>query len=389
MMKTIYINVTNTIEEKFLTGIQRVVRNVTEYFIKNCDTFNIVLISENKAKKTYNIIDKNVYLDWLIGKCEKAKSITSKEISPKQFESGAIYLEIEAAWGKRKMPPAYLYPLLKKKKIKIATYIYDLIPIRYPQYCDVSLLQSFPAYIDVVTYYSDLILTDSQYVADDIQELLKKARRRFPEFCVAYPGCDFKKVSLDDSAINVDVKNIAKKGKYILMVSTIEPRKNHKVILDAYDEFLKDEELNIIFAGKLGWKIKEFSTRLFLHKDYEKKLFLLSGQNDETISYLYQNAWVVVFSSHIEGYGLPSVEPLIAGAPTLLSDIPVLHETAGSYADYFNQNNPHELATKIKRLLDDDDLYKNRKRKLQDYQPRTWNQCGNKILNACRELYEK
>lgn len=388
-MKTIYINITNTIKEPFLTGIQRVVRSVTKHIITNCDTMEVILIAESKSKKTFNIINQNIFLEWLKGNCEREKCVSEQELNPKYFNKGSVYLEIEAAWAERKLPPSVLYPMLKKRNVKIATYIYDIIAIRFPQYCNDGLIMKFSAFFDVASYYSDLIFTDSQFAANDICALIKKAGRKTPKFCVAYPGCDFMKVSLDNPSIDEDIRKIAESGKYILTVSSIEPRKNHKVILDAYDSYLQDRDINIIFAGRLGWKIKELSTRLFRHKDYGKKIHLISGANDETISFLYQEAWLSVFPTHVEGYGLPAVESLIAGTPAILSDIPVLREVAGDNAKYFDQNNPGDLANIIINYDDNEEYYRSEKQNLINYKPTTWKQCGDTILKACYQLMDE
>lgn len=384
-MKTIYIDITITLRAHFLTGIQRVVREVTKYMILNetKSESSIVLLNWDKETKLFEVIDNTQYLDWLDGKRTVKECKSGQTLKPTALKKNTVFAELDAAWNVKNIPAEILFPILKKRGIKLVTYIYDLIPIRYPQFASKETLKVFMKYIDLATTYADTIVTDSQYVADDVKNLLQEAGRRIPHFSVAIPGADFKKININDKNIDESVKNISEKKPYILLVSTVEPRKNHKLILDAYDRFLKDEDLNIVFAGRMGWKSHDFAKRLFWHDDYGKRIFLCSGANDETISYLYQKALVTAFPTYTEGFGLPAVESLLAGTPVILSDIPVLHEAAGEYGQYFEVDNIEEFANVVKKYLNDNEFYENEKRKIGDYKPQTWDACGDAVMNAC------
>lgn len=132
------------------------------------------------------------------------------------------------------------------------------------------------------------------------------------------------------------------------MVGTIEPRKNHKLVLDAYDLGLKDMGYNIIFAGYMGWNMESLEQRMKNHSDYGKGIYHFEGLDDNTVSYLYQQAKFLAFCSYTEGYGLPIIEAVKRGTPVLAVDIPVLREVGEHCCVWFEQDNAGELCRKVK-----------------------------------------
>lgn len=79
---------------------------------------------------------------------------------------------------------------------------------------------------------------------------------------------------------------------------------------------------------------------------------------------------------------MPAVESLIYGTPVLLSDIPVMHEVAGGFADYFNPSDPKQLANLVLNGLNNQEKYFQKKRELAYYQPQTWKQFGESLAEG-------
>lgn len=137
--------------------------------------------------------------------------------------------------------------------------------------------------------------------------------------------------------------------RYILFVSTIEPRKNLDALLDAFEKL--DYPGSLIVAGRIGWKAEKTAARLrggrIVHLDY------VDAQRLATI---YANAEVFVFPSLYEGFGFPMLEAMSYGVPVIAARNSSLPEVGGDAALYFDATRPGELVEQLQRLLADDVL---------------------------------
>lgn len=137
---------------------------------------------------------------------------------------------------------------------------------------------------------------------------------------------------------------------YILVVATIEKRKNHALLCRALER-VAGVELVLVgregFGGEEGREaIKRLSRSVVVHRFEEI--------DEERLAGLYQGALAVALTSWDEGFGMPVVEGQALGKPLLLSDIPPLREVGGRGALYFDPAEGHlELAEAIRRLRDD------------------------------------
>ena len=121
------------------------------------------------------------------------------------------------------------------------------------------------------------------------------------------------------------------KGRYILSVATLEPRKNLKVLLEAFSKMEDHKGVKLVLSGGAGWKLKDAIGDLAEQKD----LILTGYVSDAELNGLYQNAKLFVSSSIYEGFGLPVIEAINNDVPVLISDIPVYREITGGFAEYF------------------------------------------------------
>jgi alpha-1,3-rhamnosyl/mannosyltransferase len=144
--------------------------------------------------------------------------------------------------------------------------------------------------------------------------------------------------------------------RFGLHVGTLEPRKNILRLLEAWELLgeLMAERPVLVLCGGYGWRTRALRRRVEAavaagwarHPGY-----VTSGQ----LAALYRHAAVVVFPSLYEGFGLPAIEALDAGAPLVCSDIPALREVADEAALYAPADRPDLLAAQIHRALTDAD----------------------------------
>jgi glycosyltransferase involved in cell wall biosynthesis len=136
--------------------------------------------------------------------------------------------------------------------------------------------------------------------------------------------------------------------KYILFVSTIEPRKNLEVLLDAFARLRTRGVYDgaLVVVGRVGWKSDSIVPRLRApgvhHLDYVPPSQLAS---------IYRNAELFVFPSIYEGFGFPLLEAMAYGIPSIAARSSSLPEIGGDAALYFSPRDSRELELKMERVL--------------------------------------
>jgi glycosyltransferase involved in cell wall biosynthesis len=217
--------------------------------------------------------------------------------------------------------------------------IHDLTYKRFPELLQKETLHSLDAHMMREIAAADAIICVSQSTRDDLLEYYQVDPRRV--FAI-HSG-----VTTPETG-NRKPATLAK--RYILFVSTIEPRKNLGVLLDAFEN-LKKQGLydgSLVVVGRIGWKSEEFVPRLagrdVHHLDY------LGPTELESV---YRNAEMFVFPSIYEGFGFPLLEAMAHGVPSITARSSSLPEVAGDAALYFDPLNSQELEAAILRILDD------------------------------------
>lgn len=270
-------------------------------------------------------------------------------------EAGDQLLMLDSSWH------ADLFPLaekLKRQGVGIISVIYDLIPITHPQFCDAGLVVVFHNWFNWISKIADGFIcissTIQKQVEAEVTDRLGKdeaSERWFDHF---YLGSELDLVKqleqLDAALVNAFSDHMPT----YLMVSTIEPRKNHSYLLDAFDLLWKNNvPVRLCIIGKIGWKCEALIARIKKHPEFNKKLFMFNKLDDNGLQYAYQHAKALVFPSFVEGFGLPIVEAMQRHLPVMASDIPVFKEIGSEFIAYFNLSDPNSLADLVKRYETD------------------------------------
>lgn len=352
--KIVYIDISQFLAYRKLTGIQRVIiesvsrlikdtidgleikviyyQNDSYYYMKNKEVLKFFRDIDNyKFKKYYKF---NIYK---VNNVEK------------------ILLELDAVWNSN-LKRETLYPKLKKQGFKIYNFIYDLIPILFPEYMRDNTKNNFRFFLDVVSKYSDLIFFDSNSSKNDFTQLIEIKSRKKVEKKVLYLGSDFKCKDIDSKKYQ---KLLSK--RFILFVGTIEPRKEHSIVLESFEELYKEyEDLNLVFIGSIGWKMNKFIQKLTANPLKNISIFHFQDLNNNELSLFYKNAYIVAYLSKYEGYGLPIAESLSYGNITIVSKNSSMPEVGKKCADYLDVNKSSKLTKIIKYYLENKKHYKSR-----------------------------
>ncbi len=146
---------------------------------------------------------------------------------------------------------------------------------------------------------------------------------------------------------------------YIFFISTIEPRKNVNGLLTAFRHLLDKynvTDTGLVLAGSPGWLYDE-TMDLVKKLNLEEKTFFLGRIADEDLHNLYVGARFHVHPAHYEGFGLPPLEAMACGTPTIVSNVSSLPEVVSDAALLVDPKDTEEIAVAMHRLLTDQDLY--------------------------------
>jgi len=245
------------------------------------------------------------------------------------------------------------YQSLRAQGVLVQFAVYDLLCVLLPQHFTTNAAEGFRQWLEVVIE-SDGAICISETVANELSDWVKAnspSRLRPFDINWFHLGAD-----VDNSAptkglpVNAQtiLEGIGSRSSF-LMVGTIEPRKAHAQVLQAFEQlWQEDQDVNLVIVGKGGWLVDSLIEQLRTHPELHNRLFWLEGISDEYLEKVYAASTCLIAASYGEGFGLPLIEAAQHKLPILARDIPVFREVAGAHAWYFNAGNGTDLANAVK-----------------------------------------
>ena len=144
--------------------------------------------------------------------------------------------------------------------------------------------------------------------------------------------------------------------RYLLMVSTIEPRKNHVRLISAFEALRAqiDPMLKLVIVGNVGWDVEPIMKEMKPWID-QGALFVLQNVPAADLRVLYKHALATVCPSIAEGFDFAGVECMRSGGVTVASDIPVHREIYGDASLYFDPHSTESLVHQLKSVINGED----------------------------------
>lgn len=390
MMRTkkvaVYFDVENTLEVPFITGIQRVTREFAKHALapNASESFEFIPIILDRRKcgwRPLSATEKALLLQQeprsLSFKARLRRKLTiwvqSFKFKPiKGMAPNSIFLDIDSSWH-NPFTRTLLLPQMSNAGLTISKLHYDLIPVTQPGLCHVNTTKKFSEHFHSHLKHCRLFMCISEFTRTELTDCaLEQGVTNLITTTIrlgCYPS-DQQKVDSKNSATTEYIK--AKYGRFILVVGTIEPRKNHQTLLQAMKTIFAQTELNLVLIGKPGWRVDSILSEIMSHPLLNTRLFHLSSASDDTLDSFYRSAWLSVVPSIYEGFGLPVVESLSRACPTLSSSAASLPEVGKAFVDYFTPTSSNELARKIIGLNCDPGAYAKLAQAASDFEPSSW-----------------
>lgn len=248
--------------------------------------------------------------------------------------------------------------------------VHDLSFLRYPEFFSARKNAWHKALnVKKILKEADQVIAVSENTKHDISELVGLDPEKI---AVVYSGNNLVKREIGNREKNTFLSNhgltassatAEKPDRLILYLGNIEPRKNIRGLIEAYDQLRaadaagehKLSDVKLILAGAGGWKTKKIyeAWEASPYKDDIKFLGYITKADKEI---LYSLAHVFVYPSYYEGFGFPPLEAMTYGVPVVCSNVSSLPEVVSDAALMINPFKVSEISTAIKLVLEDDIL---------------------------------
>lgn len=306
--------------------------------------------------------------------------------APLKCRKGDRYIVLGAFW----FGNGYLARLgdLRRDGASTGIYFHDLIPYSHPEYVDEGTQRAFTEKLAEAVSKIDFACTNSAFVAGELRKLFATLERRNVPVLPVPLAHD---ISTSDSNETVtEAFKLSVPPEYVLCVGTIEPRKNHQLLLSIWTrlrESYGDRTPPLLIVGKWGWRIEVFREKLAASKNVEGKIVVREGLSDGELEYLYRNCLFTIFPSFAEGWGLPVGESLYFGKPCLASNSSSIPEVGGDLVRYFDPSDAEEAYRMVDAVLSDrNDLARWTELVRTTFKPRSWDQVTDNLIGQISRL---
>jgi len=225
--------------------------------------------------------------------------------------------------------------------------VHDLAFLRLPETVQRETLDNLRERFPGVLHAADALIAVSGATADDLAALAGVTRRRIH---IIHEGVD-PAFAAAHAAVPDGLPS-----RYLLFVSTLEPRKNVVNLLAAFALAAADGYPgDLVLVGRWGWRT-EAAQEALASSPVRGRIHHLDYLDRPVLASVMRGAEALVFPSLLEGFGLPVVEAMACGIPVIVSRATSLPEVAGDAALYVDPASPADIAAAVRRLVGDPQL---------------------------------
>ena len=278
--------------------------------------------------------------------------------------SGRIYLNV----GHTGLHDPGFRAWVLESNVKPVYLVHDLIPVTHPEYCRAGEREKHMERMRTVLATAAGVIGNSRATLEELDAFAGSERLPFPPSIAALLGSSSLLGSTPDSG--------GAERPTFVMLGTIEPRKNHLMILQVWSRLvsrLGKDAPQLLILGQRGWECEQVCDVLDRSQILNDAVIEIGECDDESLARYLGQARALLFPSFAEGYGLPLIEALKAETPVVASDLPVFREVAGDVPDYLDPLDAPAWEHAILEYATDASTTRSRQlHRLQTYVAPTW-----------------
>ncbi|MFC7692943.1 glycosyltransferase [Paeniroseomonas aquatica] len=223
---------------------------------------------------------------------------------------------------------------LRRAGARFVPLIHDLIPLTHPEYSRPRQIGCHAARVATTATQADGIIVNSAATAATLLPRLALHGRPVPPLVIAPLGIESPPTPAPPPPA----------GPYFVCLGTIEPRKNHLLLLHVWRDMISRAAAGpgapppprLLLIGRRGWENENVVDLLERCDMLRGTVQELGSPPDHQVAALLAGARALLYPSFVEGYGLPVAEALALGVPVLCSDVAPLREVGGAVPDYLD-----------------------------------------------------
>lgn len=214
-------------------------------------------------------------------------------------------------------------------------FIHDLIPLTHPEYCRPGESDCHAVRMRVALTTGAGLLLNSRHTLDQLKAWADQQALPMPPAAVAPLAA----APLINSMEAKGLSDAPLRAPYFVMLGTIEPRKNHLLLLELWRDLvisMGGMAPQLVVIGQRGWECENVVDMLERCTWLKEHVHEVSSCTDAELARYLRHAKALLFPTFSEGYGMPLAEALTAGTPVIASDLPVFKEFAGNVPEWLS-----------------------------------------------------
>ena len=260
--------------------------------------------------------------------------------------------------------------------------IYDLIPVIKPQWVDEPTVYRVTGWARNVLTESDHVLTISRFSLSEIETYCRESGFPVPPTTVVRLG-DALESCHDQTP---PLPRFAPRRPFFLCVSTLDVRKNHRLLYDAWQVLAnRDPERcpDLVCLGVPHAYVTDLLREIRQDRTVNGRIHMLNGIEDAELAWYYRHCAATIYPSRYEGWGLPVAESLGHGRLCLASSATSIPEISRELPEFFDPFDTHGLVALVERTLRDSDWVSSREAEIRSsFVATPWTRTARQVLAA-------
>lgn len=294
--------------------------------------------------------------------------------------TGDILLSLCASWS---IPGhAESAAFLRTRGVTVLRMIYDLIPTIKPQWVDEATSREVTAWVRNLLTESDGVLTISEFSRSEIETYCAESLLAVPPITVVRLGDTLESASDPTPPL----PRFVPQRPFFVCVSTLDIRKNHRLLYDAWQVLAARDPANcpdLVCLGLPHLYVTDLLREIRYDRAVNGRIHFLQGASDDELAWYYRHSAATIYPSRYEGWGLPVAESLGHGRLCLASNATSIPEISRDLPAFFDPFDVHGLVALIDRTLTDPAWVASQEDAIRSrFQPTPWSHTAGQVWAA-------
>lgn len=298
------------------------------------------------------------------------------------FAPGDILFLCDASWN---YPVWIAARRARAQGASVVLLMYDLIPLRHPQFCFPLVPFIFRLWLDRMLATADAVVCISDATEQDLRRHARETGATLPTTGNFRLGSDPVRAASGGPVRSVLEQFMTGAAPSFAAIGSFEPKKNYGFLLDVFERLWdRGVDARLLIIGRETAECHDLIQRFRLHPEQGIRLLTLFDADDTEVGFAYANCRALVFPSSAEGFGLPLVEARTRGSLVIASSLPAFVELADAGVSIYPEGSHTALESLIVEHSRTD-----KRRHVAPMDPFTWQDSARQCMRLVDRLLKR